>query len=257
MHECARETPTIAGEVCWCIRTRSNSYPCQFCGWRLCCCCVLLTPGRRSRSRNCAAAVSGWRAGFLRFRHYHAQPDAGCSRGHSTRAFPTFSHQGVFNSTWGFYRDFDLTVLLPVVANHYEAPGTPTVGGTALGAMMVLVKDRFYRRDSPRGTTQAFVTTGPKLPTRLTSFTAPNASLLPAGLQPSSGSADFLLAANWTYTGLFNLRRTGGRRRFSLAAANTRYTGYATGQRRAISSGSRIGPTRRKTARASGSSDPS
>lgn len=122
-------------------------------------------------------------------------------------AFPTFSHQGVFNFTWGFYRDFDLTVLLPVVTNHYETPGTPTAGGTALGDTMLVVKYRFYRRDSPRGTTQASVTAGPKLPTGVTSLTAPDGNLLPAGLQPGSGSTDFLLAANWTYTGLFNLRR--------------------------------------------------
>ena len=124
-----------------------------------------------------------------------------------TTASPTFSHQGVLNFTWGFYRDFDLTVLLPVVTNHYQAPATPTIGGTAPGDMMMLVKYRFYRRDSPRGTTQASVTAGPKLPTGLTSLTAPDGRLLPAGLQPGSGSTDFWLAANWIYTGLFNLRR--------------------------------------------------
>jgi hypothetical protein len=129
------------------------------------------------------------------------------SGGIPATAFPTFSHQGVFNFTWGFYRDLDLTVLLPVVTNHYEAPGVSTIGGTALSDMIVLVKYRFYRRDSSRGTTQASVTAGPKLPTGLTSLTAPNGSLLPAGLQPGSGSTDFLLAANWTYTGLFNIRR--------------------------------------------------
>jgi len=31
--------------------------------------------------------------------------------------------------------------------------------------------------------------------------------LLPATLQPGSGSIDFFAAANWTYTGLFNVRR--------------------------------------------------
>ena len=31
--------------------------------------------------------------------------------------------------------------------------------------------------------------------------------LLPASLQPGSGSTDLFLAANWTYTGLFNLKR--------------------------------------------------
>jgi hypothetical protein len=34
-----------------------------------------------------------------------------------------------------------------------------------------------------------------------------NGSLLPASLQPGSGSTDFFAAANWTYTGLFNFKR--------------------------------------------------
>src|SRR5438270_5057320 len=39
-------------------------------------------------------------------------------------ARPTFSHEGDFNFTWGFRRDFDLTVLVPVVTNHFEIPNT-------------------------------------------------------------------------------------------------------------------------------------
>jgi hypothetical protein len=81
------------------------------------------------------------------------------------------------------------------------------MGGTGLGDIMVLVKYRFYRRDSERGTTQASVTFGPKLPTSHTGLKAMNGTLLPATMQPGSGSTDFFLAANWTYTGLFNLRR--------------------------------------------------
>ena len=72
---------------------------------------------------------------------------------------------------------------------------------------MVLVKYRFYRRDSQRGTTQASVTLGPKIPTGRTDLRGANGILLPATLQPGSGSTDFFLAANWTYTGLFNLKR--------------------------------------------------
>jgi hypothetical protein len=70
-------------------------------------------------------------------------------------ARPTFAHEGDFNFTWGFYRDFDLTILVPIVTNHFEMARTSTVGGTGLGDAMVLVKYRFYRRDSQRGTTQA------------------------------------------------------------------------------------------------------
>jgi hypothetical protein len=122
-------------------------------------------------------------------------------------ARPTFSHEGDFNFTWGFYRNFDMTILVPIVTNHFASAGQPTVGGTGLGDTMVLVKYRFYRRDSQRGTTQASVTFGPKIPTGRTDLTGGNGGLLPASLQPGSGSTDFFLAANWTYTGLFNLKR--------------------------------------------------
>jgi hypothetical protein len=131
----------------------------------------------------------------------------GISGGIPATAFPTFSHEGDFNFTWGFYRNFDLTVLVPVVTNHFETGNTAAVGGTGLGDAMVLVKYRFYRRDSERGTTQASVTFGPKIQTGRTDLTDGNGKRLPAGLQPGSGSTDLFLAANWTYTGLFNLRR--------------------------------------------------
>lgn len=122
-------------------------------------------------------------------------------------ARPTFSHEGDFNFTWGFHRDFDLMVLLPVVTNDFQMIGTPTVGGTGLGDAMVLVKYRFYRRDSERGTTQASFTLGPKIPTGRTDLNGSNGTLLPASLQPGSGSTDLFVAANWTYTGLFSFRR--------------------------------------------------
>jgi hypothetical protein len=129
------------------------------------------------------------------------------SGGITATSRPTFSHEGVFNFTWGFRRNFDVTVLVPIVTNSFQVPGSSTVGGTGLGDAIVLVKYRFYRRDSERGTTQASVTFGPKLPTGRTNLTDANQVLLPAGLQPGSGSTDLFLAANWTYTGLFNLRR--------------------------------------------------
>jgi len=131
----------------------------------------------------------------------------GMSQGIPATARPTFSHQGDFNFTWGFYRDFDLTVLVPIVTNDFQTPNTPSVGGTGLGDLLILVKYRFYRRDSSRGTTQASFTVGPKLPTGRTNLTNGGGSLLPATLQPGSGATDFFVAANWTYTGLFNVRR--------------------------------------------------
>jgi hypothetical protein len=131
----------------------------------------------------------------------------GASGGIPVTAFPTFSHEGDFKFTWGFYRDFDLTVLVPVVTNHFDSGNRPSFGGTGLGDAMVLVKYRFYRRDSERGTTQASVTVGPKVPTGQTGLADTSGKRLPAGLQPGSGSTDLFLGANWTYTGLFNLRR--------------------------------------------------
>jgi hypothetical protein len=122
-------------------------------------------------------------------------------------ARPTFAHEGDFNFTWGFYRNLDLTIVLPIVTNQLETAGAPTAGGTGLGDALVLVKYRFYRRDSQRGTTQTSVTVGPKIPTGTTTLMSGNGSLLPPTLQPGSDSADLFLAANWTYTGLFNLRR--------------------------------------------------
>jgi len=72
---------------------------------------------------------------------------------------------------------------------------------------MALVKYRFYRRDSQRGTTQASVSFGPKVPTGRTDSADSNGNPLPTSLQPGSGSTDFFLAANWTYTGLFKVWR--------------------------------------------------
>ncbi|HUC55604.1 MAG TPA: hypothetical protein VMR90_16250 [Candidatus Cybelea sp.] len=125
-------------------------------------------------------------------------------------ARPTFSHEGDFNFTWGFHRDFDLTVLVPLVTDHFKmqtANGSPVSGGTGLGDAMVLVKYRFYRQDSQRGTTQASVMFGPKIPIGRTDLADLQGRRLPASLQPGSGSTDFFVSANWTYTGLFRLRR--------------------------------------------------
>jgi hypothetical protein len=122
-------------------------------------------------------------------------------------ARPTFSHEGDLNFTWGFRRNFDLTILVPIITNHFETTNRATVGGTGLGDTVVVVKYRFYRRDSERGTTQASITFGPKIPTGRTHLDDGNRKLLPASLQPGSGSTDFFIAANWTYTGLLKVRR--------------------------------------------------
>ncbi|HKT46612.1 MAG TPA: hypothetical protein VJP87_03740 [Candidatus Acidoferrales bacterium] len=122
-------------------------------------------------------------------------------------AFPTFSHEGDFNFTWGFRTNFDVTLIVPVITNHFNSAGAPAVAGTGLGDTTVLLKYRFYRRDSARGTTQASITAGPRFPTGQTGLRDASGNLVPAGLQPGSGSFDFFVAGNWTYTGLFGYRR--------------------------------------------------
>lgn len=122
-------------------------------------------------------------------------------------ARPTFAHEGDFNFTWGFHSDFDLAIVVPIDTHRFQPNAAPAIQGTGLGDAMALVKYRFYRRDSPRGTTQASVSVGPKFPTGKTNLANPNGTLLPAGLQPGSGSTDLFIGANWTYTGLFNLKR--------------------------------------------------
>lgn len=125
-------------------------------------------------------------------------------------ARPTFSYQGDFDYTWGFFPNFDLEVAAPLLTNHFDFAGSGLGAqprGTGFGDAMVLVKYRFYRKDSPRGTSQLSVTFGPKLPTGRTDLTGATGQILPAGLQAGSGSTDFFLGANWTYTGVLNLRR--------------------------------------------------
>jgi hypothetical protein len=123
----------------------------------------------------------------------------------TSTSHPTFSHQADFVFTWGFYPNFDLTVKMPVVTNEFD--GVQDVRGTAIGDAMVLVKYRFYRSDSERGTSQLSTTVGPKLATGGTDLRDSRGIVLPASLQPGSGSTDFFWALNWTYTGLFNIRR--------------------------------------------------
>ena len=125
----------------------------------------------------------------------------------SETARPTLSHEADVNFTWGFYPNFDLAIVVPIMSQQFKMINTPTITGTGFGDVMALVKYRFYRRDSERGTTQASLTLGPKLPTGRTSLEGLTGNLLPASLQPGSGPTDLFAAANWTYTGLFGFRR--------------------------------------------------
>lgn len=134
---------------------------------------------------------------------------AGPSANIPITARPTFSYDGNFYFIWGFRSNFDLEVVAPLVTNHFDfADGAALEAkGTGFGDALVLVKYRFYRRDSARGTSQLSVTFGPKLPTGRTDLMASDGRLLPATLQAGSGSTDLFLGANWTYTGVLNVRR--------------------------------------------------
>ena len=122
---------------------------------------------------------------------------------------PTFEHEGRFLFAWGFRRDFELMLLVPVstVHFHFAGAGTVATGGTGIGDASATVKYRFLRRDSERGTTQASFLFGPKLPTGRTNLRDSSGARLPAGLQPGTGSTDLLFGLNATYTGLFHIEK--------------------------------------------------
>ena len=121
-------------------------------------------------------------------------------------ARPTLVHEAIFRFGWGFRRDFQLATEIPIATRHFVTPGA-TVGGTGLGDLTLLLKYRFFRRDSQRGTTQVSFTVGPKLPTGRTNLRDASGRLLPVPLQPGSGSTDVMFRCDATYTGLFHIKR--------------------------------------------------
>src|SRR5262249_50979204 len=58
---------------------------------------------------------------------------------------PTFAHEGRFTFAWGFHRDFDLMVLVPIETISLHFSGMPSAGGTGLGDTLIAVKYRFLR----------------------------------------------------------------------------------------------------------------
>ncbi len=125
-------------------------------------------------------------------------------------ARPTFAHRGQFTFAWGMRRDMQLSILAPVVTTERKLPPSSLDrfdGGTGFGDVTILLKYRVLRLDSPRGTTQLSLAAGPKLPTGRTKLRDSAGNRLPVGLQPGSGSTDAVFAANFTYTGLFNIKR--------------------------------------------------
>lgn len=191
-------------EVCLCPGLRPKRIPGTCCSFLL----FDIRQSTRTSSRNSGPLFPG--GALISYNSvFTTRGPTGVAPDVPATAMPTFAHLGSFTFTWGFFRNFDLTVTVPVVTNHFQfaAASSPTLGGTGLGDSMILVKYRFYRKDSERGTTQASITFGPKIPTGRTDATDLAGNLLPASLQPGSGSTDFFIGGYWTYTGLFNIRR--------------------------------------------------
>ncbi len=140
-------------------------------------------------------------------------PNGGSTSGLSPTARPTFQHIAPLTFAWGIRRDWQITAVVPIVTTRFDPPSSTSAaglghpGGTGLGDALVFVKYRFLRLDSARGTTQASISAGPKLPTGRTSLRDSAGVRLPAGLQPGSGSTDFFVNLSGTYTGLFNVKR--------------------------------------------------
>ena len=123
---------------------------------------------------------------------------------------PTTGVSQPLQLSWGVRRDLEFTAMTSIETDHLKLGGpTPEIraGGSGLGDSLLLVKYRFLRRDSERGTTQASVTAGPKLPSGRTDLRDGSGKLLPLTLQPGSGSTDWLLNSGGTYTGLFGVEK--------------------------------------------------
>jgi hypothetical protein len=115
---------------------------------------------------------------------------------------PTVVRELPLTFAWGVRRDFQITVIAPIVTTRFNAEG-----GTGIGDATLSLKYRFWRADSDRGTTQASFSLGAKLATGKTDLTDSNGNPLPLHLQPGTGSTDLVANLSWTYTGLFNIRK--------------------------------------------------
>jgi len=123
---------------------------------------------------------------------------------------PTTGLSQPIQLSWGVRRDIELTALTSIETSRLNLNSSALesrAGGSGLGDTLLMVKYRFLRLDSERGTTQASVIFGPKLPTGQTNLRDLSGSLLPAILQPGSGSTDLYANFSGTYTGLFHLEK--------------------------------------------------
>jgi hypothetical protein len=123
---------------------------------------------------------------------------------------PTMGISQPLQLSWGVRRDLELTAMTSIDTDRLNLSAATSeirVGGSGLGDSLLLVKYRFLRHDSERGTTQVSVVFGPKLPTGRADLRDSSGNLLPVSLQPGSGSTDLFLNVSGTYTGLFQVKR--------------------------------------------------
>ena len=69
---------------------------------------------------------------------------------------PTLEFMQPLMFSWGIRRDLELTAMTSITTNRLDLPDSPSeirMSGSGLGDSLVLVKYRFIRRDSERGTT--------------------------------------------------------------------------------------------------------
>src|SRR5262245_29632225 len=94
-------------------------------------------------------------------------------------------HEGVFSFAEGLRRDLQLSAQIPLTTSNSTGKRQ-----TAIGNTVVALKYRFLRVDSDRGTTQASLSAGPRVSSRVT-----------------DSPADLYLNASFTYTGLLDVKK--------------------------------------------------
>jgi hypothetical protein len=87
---------------------------------------------------------------------FFRKPPAGITSIRGT-ILPTTGVSQPLQLSWGVRRDLELTAMISIETNHLSLNGpAPEIraGGTGLGDSLLLMKCRFLRRDSERGTCQ-------------------------------------------------------------------------------------------------------
>lgn len=102
------------------LHSWTHQRPC-LCASSLSCSRVFGVYGERTGSclGNSPAVIPRWRTYFLQLNFHDAEFDAAVCQ-HPYTARSTFAHEGDFTFTWGFYRNFDLTILVPSFASSFQ-----------------------------------------------------------------------------------------------------------------------------------------